>query len=70
MGATPACCAMSAMPAIAQTFPGTYLPRLETVQMRAAAHAPSSWPQLASMNRQAQIRSAYMAQTTSALAAR
>ena len=40
-GATPARCAISAMPATAHTFPGRYLPRLETVQIRAAPH-PSS----------------------------
>jgi hypothetical protein len=40
-GAIPARCAMSAMPATAHTLPGRYLPRLETVQIRADVH-PSS----------------------------
>ena len=41
-GAMPARCAISAMPATAHTFPGRYLPRLETVQIRAAPHPSSS----------------------------
>jgi len=40
--AIPACWAITAMPAIAQTFPGTYLPRLDTVQIRAAVQPFSS----------------------------
>src|SRR5689334_22695577 len=66
-GATPARCAMSAIPATAHTFPGRYLPRLETVQIRAAPHPSSRWPQPESITRQATISMAYIDQTTSAL---
>ncbi len=66
-GATPASFDISAMPATAQTLPGTYLPRLETVQMRAAVQPSSRWPQPASMRRHATIRMAYMSQTRSTL---
>ena len=59
-GATPARCAMSAMPATAHTFPGRYLPRLDTVQMRAAPQPSRRWPQPASIVRQATMRMAYM----------
>jgi hypothetical protein len=36
-GDTPARCASTPMAAICQTFPGTYRPRFETVQIREAA---------------------------------
>ena len=39
---------------------GRYLPRLDTVQMRAAVQPSSRWPQPASMRRQATMRSAYI----------
>src|SRR5213594_755530 len=66
-GATPASCAMSAMPAMAQTWPGRYFPRLETVQIRAAVQASRDWPQAASMVRQATISRAYISHTVTAL---
>ena len=59
-GATPARWAITAMPATAQTLPGRYLPRLDTVQMRAADQPSRRWPQPASIIRQATMSSAYI----------
>ena len=42
---------MMTAPAVAQTLPGTYLPRLDSVQMRAAVRKRSSSPMLARMRR-------------------
>ena len=57
--------AMSAMPAMAQTFPGRYLPRLDTVQMRAAVQPRALSPR-PSIILHAAISSAYIAQTVTA----
>jgi len=54
-GATPERCAMNAIPASAQTFPGTYLPRFDTVQMRAALHGLRRCPHPVSICRHAAI---------------
>ena len=43
-GSMPASFDISAMPATAHTLPGMYLPRLETVQMRAAVQPAQSLP--------------------------
>src|SRR5574337_1981712 len=56
---------MTAMPAIAQTLPGTYFPRLDTVQMRVAGSGASCSPQPESITRHAQTSTPYMTHTTS-----
>src|SRR3954469_22511000 len=58
---------MTAIPATAHTLPGRYFPRLEMVQILAAAQGSSLWPQAPSIERHAAISRAYMTQTTAAL---
>ena len=55
------------MPATAHTFPGRYLPRLETVQILAADQKSRPLPHPVSMIRQAAISRAYISHTTTAL---
>src|SRR3954470_19434755 len=58
---------MTAIPATAHTLPGRYFPRLEMVQILAAAQGSSLWPQAPSIERHAAMSRAYMTQTTAAL---
>src|SRR3954452_10135269 len=58
---------MTAIPATAHTLPGRYFPRLEMVQILAAAQGSSLWPQAPSIERHAAISRAYMTQTSAAL---
>ena len=50
--------------AICQTFPGTYLPRFDTHQMRVASPNEMRADQAARMRRQTSMRSAYVPSTT------
>src|SRR5688572_29764307 len=68
-GGTPRRWASSAIPAIAQIFPGMYLPMLEMTQTRAASHQPSSGPHPASILRHDSISRAYVKSTSTRLAA-
>src|SRR5664279_3022418 len=62
---TPCFSAIIAMPAIAQTLPGMYLPSEEMLQIRAASTARIRCPHPCRMTRQPQIRMPYITHVTS-----
>ena len=66
-GATPACWARYAAPATDHTFPGMYLPRFASMQMRAAGSHASRCCIATTTRRHASTRSAYDSHTTKKL---
>src|SRR6478672_1162745 len=63
-GETPCCCASAPIAAICHTFPGTYLPRFDTNQMRAALANGSDWDHTRRVARHASMRMTYVASTS------